>query len=143
VTIVSCIFAFAPTSRPVFKVVFNSLKPWRLWDKVASSDYCFGGFEALSEPLRRVDWPPCFKPVTPARFNRSSDPIEFLKQYAVAIRSAGGDGRVMANWFSMATKDEPRWWLLGLPLGSISSWRDLCERFLDKYAPLGPALKGA
>jgi hypothetical protein len=60
-------------------------------------DYCFGGFEALSEPLRRVDWPRHFRPVTPARFNGSSDPIKFLWQYAVTIRVAGGDGRVMAN----------------------------------------------
>jgi hypothetical protein len=44
----------------------------------ARGDYCFGGFEALSEPLRRVDWPPRFRPVTPACFNGLSDPIEFL-----------------------------------------------------------------
>jgi hypothetical protein len=104
---------------------------------------CFGGFEALSASLRHVDWPRHFCPTTPARFNGSSDPVEFLRQYAVAIRAARGDGRVMANWFPMATKDEPRRWILGLPLGSISSWRDLCERFLDKYAPLGPEPEGA
>jgi hypothetical protein len=42
-------------------------------------DYCFGGFEALSEPLRRVDWPRHFRPVTPARFNGSSDPSSSCK----------------------------------------------------------------
>jgi hypothetical protein len=47
--------------------------------KPAGGDYCFGGFEALSEPLRCVDWPSRFRPVTPARFNRSSDPVEFLR----------------------------------------------------------------
>jgi hypothetical protein len=81
-----------------------------------------------------VDWPPRFRPA-PGRFNGSSDPVEFLQQYAIAIRVAGGDGRVMAHWFPVATKEEPRWWLLELPLGSILSWRDLCERFLDKYTP--------
>jgi hypothetical protein len=95
---------------------------------------CFAGFKALSEPLRHVDWPQHFRPTTPARFNGSSDPVEFLRQYAIAIRAAGGDERVMANWFPMATKDEPPRWILGLPPGSISSWRDLYERFLDKYA---------
>jgi hypothetical protein len=49
----------------------------------------------------------------------------------------------MANWFMIATKGEPRWWLCRLPPRSISSWRDLCERFLDKYASLGPEPKGA
>jgi hypothetical protein len=109
----------------------------------AGGHYCFGGFIALFEPLRHVDCPPRFRPVTPARFNGSSDPIEFLQQYTIAIRAAGGHGRIMANWFPMATKDEPRWWILGLPPGSILSWRDLCESFLDKYAPLGPEPEGA
>jgi hypothetical protein len=86
---------------------------------------CFGGFGALSEPLRRVDWLWHFRPTTPARFNGLSDPVEFLRQYAVAIHAARGDGRVMANLFPMAIKDEPQRWILGLPPGSISSWRDL------------------
>jgi hypothetical protein len=34
VTIIPSIFAFAPTSRPVVKVAFSSLRPWRSWDKV-------------------------------------------------------------------------------------------------------------
>jgi hypothetical protein len=68
----------------------------------------------------------------------SSDPMEFLQHYAASVRVAGGDGRVMANWFMMATKGEPRQWLCGLPPRSVSSWRDLYEHFLDRYASLGP-----
>jgi hypothetical protein len=34
-------------------------------------------------------------------------------------------------------KEEPRRWLWELPSESISSWRGLCECFLDKFAPLG------
>jgi hypothetical protein len=52
----------------------------------------FGDFEALPEPLRHVGWPPRFRTDMPTRFNRSSDPVEFLQQYAAAIRAAGGDG---------------------------------------------------
>jgi hypothetical protein len=63
--------------------------------------------------------------------------VEFLQQYAAGIRSVGGDGHVMASWFMMATKGEPRRWLCRLPPRSISSWRDLYERFLDGYASLG------
>jgi hypothetical protein len=69
--------------------------------------------------------------------------VGFLQQYAANVRAAGGDGHVMANWFPMATKGEPRRWLCGLPPRSISSWRDLCERFLDRYASLGPEPEGA
>jgi hypothetical protein len=72
------------------------------------------------------------------RYDGTSDPVEFLQQYAAGIWSAGGNGRVMASWFMMATKGEPRRWLYRLPPRSISSWRDLCERFLDRYASLGP-----
>jgi hypothetical protein len=56
-----------------------------------------------------------------ARFNGSSNPIEFLQCYTIDVWMAGGDGRVMANWFPMATKDKPRRWILGLLPGSISS----------------------
>jgi hypothetical protein len=103
---------------------------------------CFGGFTALSEPLRHAIWPSRFRPDTSARFDRSSDPVEFLQRYAIATRATGGDGCVMANWFPMATKGEPHRWLWELPPGSILSWRGLCERFLDKYAPLGPEPEG-
>jgi hypothetical protein len=103
----------------------------------------FGGFAALSGPLRRAAWPPRFRPDASASFDGSSNPIEFLQYYTIDVRAAGGDGRVMANWFPMATKGESRQWILGLPPGSISSWRDLCECFPDKYAPLGPGPEGA
>jgi hypothetical protein len=69
--------------------------------------------------------------------------VEFLQHYAAAIQPAGGDERVMAGWFMMAIKGEPRRWLYRLPPRSISSWRDLCERFLDRYASLGPEPEGA
>jgi hypothetical protein len=106
-------------------------------------DLSFGGFAALAGPLRRVAWPPRFKPDTEARYDGTSDPVEFLQRYAADVRAAGGDGRVMANWFPAATKGEPRGWLGRLPPRSISSWRDLCECFLDRYASLGPEPEGA
>jgi hypothetical protein len=106
-------------------------------------DIGFGGFAALAGPLRHAAWPPRFKPDTVARYDGTSDPVEFLQQYAASVRAAGGDGHVMANWFMMATKGKPRRWLCGLPPRSISSWRDLCERFLDKHASLGPEPGGA
>jgi hypothetical protein len=77
-----------------------------------------------------------------ARFDGSSDLVEFLQRYAIAIRATGGDGLVMANWFSMATKGELRRWLWELPPGSILSWRGLCECILDKFAPLRPEPEG-
>jgi hypothetical protein len=106
-------------------------------------DLGFGGFAALARPLRRAAWPPRFKPDYGACYDGTSDPMEFLQRYVTDIRAAGGVGRVMANWFLMATKGEPRRWLSGLPPRSISSWRDLCECYLDRYASLGPEPEGA
>jgi hypothetical protein len=106
-------------------------------------DIGFEGFVALSGPLRCAAWPPRFRSDTSACFDGSSNPVEFLQCYAINVRVARGDGRVMANWFPMAMKGEPRRWLWRLPPESISSWRDLCECFLDKYAPLGPAPEDA
>jgi hypothetical protein len=106
-------------------------------------DLGFGGFVALAGPLHRAAWPPHFRLDIGACYDGTSDPVGFLQQYAADIRAARGDGRVMANWFMMATKGEPHRWLCGLPPRSISSWRDLCERFLDRYAFLGPEPEGA
>jgi hypothetical protein len=103
----------------------------------------FGGFTALAGTLRRAAWPPRFKPDIGAHYDRTSDLMEFLQRYATDVHAAGGDGRIMANWFPMATKGEPRRWLCGLPSRSISSWRDLYEHFLDRYASLGPKPEGA
>jgi hypothetical protein len=66
---------------------------------------CFRGFAVLSEPLRHVAWPPRFRPEASAHFDGSPDPVEFLQCYAITIRVIGGDGRVMANWFPMATME--------------------------------------
>jgi hypothetical protein len=60
-------------------------------------DLGFEGFAALVGPLRRAAWPPCFKPDVVARYDGTSDPVEFLQRYADDVRAAGGDGRVMAN----------------------------------------------
>jgi hypothetical protein len=62
-------------------------------------------------------WLPHFRPDIGARYDGTSDPVEFLQQYAASIRAAGGNGRVMANWFMMATKGEPADGSAGCPQG--------------------------
>ena len=39
----------------------------------------------------------------------------------------------MANWFPMALKDGMHSWLLNLPVGSISSWGEMRERFVANF----------
>src|SRR5215216_1650920 len=39
----------------------------------------------------------------------------------------------MANWFPMALNEGARSWLLNLPVGSISSWDEMWERFIANF----------
>ena len=39
----------------------------------------------------------------------------------------------MANWFPMALKDVARTWLLNLSPGTISSWEEMCTRFIANF----------
>jgi hypothetical protein len=68
------------------------------------SDLGFRGFTALAEPLRCAAWPPHFKPDVGAHYDGTSNPVEFLQRYTADVHAAGGDGRVMAYWFPMATR---------------------------------------
>ena len=51
----------------------------------------------------------------------------------MGIEAANGDEKFMANWFPMALKDGARTWLLNLPPDSISSWDDMCSRFIANF----------
>ena len=79
------------------------------------------GCRAFTPELRSVTWPGKFKPDLPPRYDGTADPTEFLQLYELSIEAANGDEKFMANWFTMALKDGPRFWLLILPQGSISS----------------------
>jgi hypothetical protein len=59
--------------------------------------------------------------------------MEFLQLYTMGIQAAGGDDKVMVNWFPMALKDAACSWLMNLPEASISSWSELCQQFIAKF----------
>jgi hypothetical protein len=93
------------------------------------------GCLALTRQQRYVVWPNKFRPDIGVRYDGTSNPIEFLQLYVVAIQAARRDQRVMANWFPMALKDAPRTWLMNLPHKSITSWKDLCRQFVANFMP--------
>jgi hypothetical protein len=82
-----------------------------------------------------VVWPDKFKPDIGARYDGTTNPVEFLQLYVVAIQAARGDQRAMANWFPMALKDAPRTWLMNLPHESMTSWKNLCRQFVANFMP--------
>jgi hypothetical protein len=101
------------------------------------------GCLALARQQRYVVWPDKFRPDIDARYDGTSNPIEFLQLYIVTVQAARGDQRVMANWFPMVLKDAPQTWLMNLPHESVSSWKDLCQQFVANFMPTyeRPAMK--
>ena len=91
------------------------------------------GCLAFVPELRKVKWPHKFRPDVPDRYDGQSNPAEFLQVYSTAVQAAGGDEKVMANWFSLALKPNARSWLVNLPANSVKSWPDLCDQFVGAF----------
>nr|CAH67479.1 H0805A05.9 [Oryza sativa] len=88
---------------------------------------------AFVSSLRNVRWPPRFRPTIAEKYDGSVNPAEFLQVYTTGIEAAGGDDRVMANFFPMALKGQARGWLMNLPPASVHSWEDLCQQFTMNF----------
>nr|ABA95741.2 retrotransposon protein, putative, unclassified [Oryza sativa Japonica Group] len=91
------------------------------------------GCRAFVASLRNVRWPPRFRPTSAEKYDGSVNPAEFLQVYTTGIEAAGGDDRVMANFFPMALKGQARGWLMNLPPASVHSWEDLCQQFTMNF----------
>nr|ABA96673.1 retrotransposon protein, putative, unclassified [Oryza sativa Japonica Group] len=91
------------------------------------------GCRAFVASLRNVRWPPRFRPTIAEKYDGSVNPAEFLQVYTTGIEAAGGDDRVMANFFPMALKGQARGWLMNLPPASVHSWEDLCQQFTINF----------
>jgi hypothetical protein len=74
-----------------------------------------GGFHALAPPLRQVIWPEKFKAGHIDKYDRSSNPEEFIQVYHTVIEATGGDDRAKANYLSMALFSVARSWIINLP----------------------------
>nr|ABA93550.1 retrotransposon protein, putative, Ty3-gypsy subclass [Oryza sativa Japonica Group] len=75
------------------------------------------GVAAFTNDLCRVDWPAGFKPTGIEKYDGTTNPESWLTVYGLAIRSAGGDNKAMANYLPVALADSARSWLHGLPCG--------------------------
>jgi hypothetical protein len=49
--------------------------------------------------LRQVVWPAKFRANSFGLYDGTTNPQEFLKLYSIAMVAAGGDDKVMTNWF--------------------------------------------
>jgi hypothetical protein len=92
------------------------------------------GCAALADHLRAASWPPKFWPHLPEKYDRTSNPSEFLQVYVTAITAAGGNTAVMATYFHVALSGPARTWLMNLTPGSVYSWEKLCAWFVANFA---------
>jgi hypothetical protein len=67
------------------------------------------------------------------KYDRTVNPIEFLQIYSTSILTAGGDETVMANYFTGALTEMARSWLMNLPEGTLTSWKELCYQFMANF----------
>jgi hypothetical protein len=68
------------------------------------------------------------------KYDRTSNPLEFLQVYVTAITAAGGNTALMATYFHVALSGPVRTWIMNLIPGSIYSWEELCVRFVANFA---------
>jgi hypothetical protein len=92
------------------------------------------GCAALADHLRVASWPPKFWPHLPEKYDKTSNPSEFLQVYVTAITAAGGNTAVMATYFHVALSGPAQTWLMNLTPGSVYSWEELCARFVVNFA---------
>jgi hypothetical protein len=87
------------------------------------------GIKPFSHEVRRVRWPLNFI----EKYDGSTNPAEWLEVYQLATEAAGGDSYVMANYLPICLSSSARSWLMGLPIGSVCSWSDLCWQFIHNF----------
>ena len=99
----------------------------------ANASIYVGSCLAFTPELRRVAWPHKFCPELLKCYDGIDNRVEFLQLYTIGIQAAGGDDKVMGNWFPMALKEPVRAWIMNLPESSIPSWAELCDQFVANF----------
>ena len=61
------------------------------------------------------------------------NPTQWLQAYATAVRTAGGDTSVMANYLPIMLMPPAMRWFTSLAPDSIGSWEELKKVFTDNY----------
>ena len=91
------------------------------------------GCRAFTPMLQNVRWPEKFRLGAMEKYDRSTDPEEFLQVYSTIHYTAGADDNALANYLRAALKGSARSWLVHLPPCSISSWEDLWQQFVTNF----------
>jgi hypothetical protein len=80
-----------------------------------------------------VHWPLNFKALGIEKYDGSTNLVEWLEVYQLAIEATGGNSYSMANYLPVYLSSFARTCLLGLPVGSVHSWNHLCRLFISNF----------
>jgi hypothetical protein len=94
-----------------------------------------GGIPPFSEALKAVIWPKSFRTSEIKSYDGKADPEHWITLYEVAVQAAGGDEYVMANYLPVVLDNTVTTWLLRQRPGSIHSWAQLRQMFIDHFKP--------
>jgi hypothetical protein len=83
--------------------------------------------------LKRVCWPLNFILSGIEKYDGSTNQVEWLDVYQVAIENAGENSYVMANYQPVYLSSSARTWLFKLFAGSVHSWNHLCRLFTSNF----------
>jgi hypothetical protein len=78
-------------------------------------------------------WPANFRTGTYPKYNDSTNLVQYIMSYQVAVASSGGDDATMAKSFIIALEGPALTWYTRLPSLSIDSWRSLRDKFLLNF----------
>lgn len=91
------------------------------------------GLQPFTERLQAIRWLASFKVVGVTTYDGKANPVQWLTQYDIAVRAAGGDEDVMANYLLIMLDQFANNWLLSLKENSIKTWEDLKTEFTTNY----------
>ncbi|GJN31852.1 hypothetical protein PR202_gb20303 [Eleusine coracana subsp. coracana] len=91
------------------------------------------GIKAYISRLPIARWSKGFKPVPIKKYDGQTNPREWLQLYSTAIRSAGGDSNVRANYLLVYLDPAVRIWLKSLLEESITSWEGLNRKLIESF----------
>ncbi|GJM96970.1 hypothetical protein PR202_ga13857 [Eleusine coracana subsp. coracana] len=97
------------------------------------SDEEFDGIKAYIPELHIARWLKGFKPAPIDKYDRQTNPREWLQLYSTAIQLAEGDTYVMANYLPVCLDPAVWIWLTSLPEKSVTSWGDLSKKLIESF----------
>jgi hypothetical protein len=91
------------------------------------------GLHPFSNRLCDVRWHKNIKIHKVDTYDGRTNPEQWLTLYEIAVRAVGGSEDIMANYLPVVVNQSVNQWLLSLKEGSIDTWAQLRQVFVENY----------